>query len=65
MKRVTKLVLRKETLTELGTDELRAVVGGGLTHVACEITHDIVCDDLRPLPSDDCPPVPTLSGPAC
>ena len=30
-----RLTLAKETLTELGTDELHAVVGGPGTHVTC------------------------------
>ena len=54
MKRATRLVLKKETLTELGTDELRAVAGAaGGTHITCAtgITYCVCNEILEPIPT--------------
>ena len=63
MKRAARLVLKKETLTELGDAELRAVAGAGTTYT-CDMTYRDTCDRIK-WPSETCPPIPTLSGPAC
>lgn len=61
-----KLVLRKETLSELVTDELRAVVGGatGLTVCACPDTFAtcVTCADTKTIATCQCP---ALTGPTC
>ena len=58
MKRTLRL--RKETLGELGADELRSVVGAGGTHVTCYtgLTYCGICGVVveRPdIPSIDTP----------
>ncbi len=52
------LHLKKETLAEIGPDELRSVVGGPGTHILCAsgLTYCEVCDDVEvaPLPTYTC-----------
>ncbi len=51
------LSLKKETLAELGPDELGSVVGGPGTHITCYtgITHCDLCDiQFAPLPTHTC-----------
>ena len=61
-----KLVLRKETLAELTSMELKAVVGGntGLTVCACPATWQscVTCVDTFTIATCQCPPV---SGASC
>lgn len=61
-----RLVLKKETFTELGSSELRGVVGGGEgTHgLTCSPTGLTLCEIcVQPRFTTNCPPVPTYGCP--
>jgi hypothetical protein len=53
MKPRRRLALKREHLADLGTDDLRHVVGG--THIGC-VTHGNTCDfcDIPTLPVNYC-----------
>lgn len=57
MKRSARLVLARETLAELGSDDLRDVAGGPGTHVTCYtgLTVCGICDVHILLPTSNCP----------
>lgn len=69
MKRSAKLVLRRETLSELRLEELQNVVGAadGTHGVTCSPTGITLCGlcDIDIAVSGGCPPIPTKHRAAC